>query len=65
MISYNNISEAWFSDGFHTDDFETFENFVEWLHEQNLYLDDDTIPEYFYCLQKERAEHFMNEVNRK
>ena len=60
MISYNEISEAWFSDGFHTDNFETLENFVEWLHEHDLYLNDDTIQEYFYCLQKERAEHNNN-----
>ena len=60
MISYNEISEAWFSDGFHTDEFETLENFVEWLHEHDLHLDDDTIQEYFHCLQKERAEHNLN-----
>lgn len=60
MIGYNEISEAWFSDGYHTDNFETLENFVDWLHEHDLYLDDDTIQEYFYRLQKERAEHNLN-----
>ena len=60
MISYNDILEAWFSDGYHTDKFETLENFVDWLHEHNLYLDDDTIKEYFYLLQEERAEHTLN-----
>lgn len=60
MVNYNEISEAWFSDGYHTDNFETLENFADWLHEHNLYLDDDTIHEFFDCLQKERAEHKLN-----
>ena len=48
MISYNEISGAWFSDGYHTDEFETLENFVDWLHEHDLYLDDNWIAQYFF-----------------
>ena len=64
-LEYKDIYKLWFSDGFHEDSFENIFNFEEWLHEHELFLTKETTLTCWALLQYDRAEHFMNEVNRK
>ncbi len=57
----NEIKNAWFADGYHTDEFENIENFKEWLGENSIELDNDDIVKIFGELQEERTKWYRNQ----
>ena len=57
VSSYDEIRDAWFADGYHTDDFETIENFEEWLKEHDECMTPEEIKCVFDTLQGERIEN--------
>ena len=57
VSSYDEIRDAWFADGYHTDDFETIENFEEWLKEHDECMAPEEIKCVFDTLQGERIEN--------
>ena len=56
VSSYDEISSAWFADGYHTDDFETIGNFINWLKEHDECMTPEEIMCVFDNLQSERIE---------
>ena len=53
--SYDEVSLAWFAEGYHADDFETIGNFINWLKAGDMLLTPEEIDYYFSHLQEERA----------